>query len=461
MSLLAKLRKPAHAGAGHDVTTIGDVLVVHAGDGGTEEARSLAASLPADPGHQVVVADLPPESPVEAWQSLAAALPDGHRPVRLVPGRRPLYLGPHVGPWLAERIARPVLAPCGLVIESHAGLFVHYGPNTGWAWSRPGRAPEWAAKRFPRPAWESAEFAEVRALGAGAVVEPLPAGVWIRPGGPDGAFERGRVRLVRTVPCLLDAPTIVLGSPGLPGLDPAEVKEFWRALPERMRATARFVGFGGLAVPGEAPFGQALADVLGTPVLCCTGIPTGSPGVPDVFAVRRDGSHGWRPFAREIAYRPGDAQPRLCAHRAPIAGLPEVAPGVYRCAPDAVVEVVEAGLWIRPPGGASDVVTARTTPLDPARNLVRYEAADPARAERMRQVAESVIGRLDYPTRLVTELVPLVPPPAETPVGAVAEDSDGNAPLSPLTRPVSMPVSGPPLSRMAARLAGIQDRETR
>lgn len=459
MSLLAKLRKPAHAGIAHDVTMVGDVVVVHAGDGGTEEARSLAASLPADPGCQVVVADLPPESPVEAWESVAAALPDAQRPVRLVPGRRPRYLGPHVGPWLAERIARPVLAPCGLVIENHAGLFVHYGPNTGWAWFRPGRAPEWAAKRFPRPAWESPEFAEVRALGAGAVVEPLPAGVWIRPAGADSAFERGRVRLVRTVPCLLDAPTIVLGSPDVPGLDPVDVKEFWRALPDEVRAKARFVGFGGLAVPSGVPFGQALADVLEAPVLCCTGIPTGAPGVPDVFAVRQDGSHGWRPFVREIAYRPGDAQPRLGAHRAPIAGLPEVAPGVYRCAPDAVVEVVEAGLWIRPPGGAADVVTVRSTPLDPARNLVRYEAADPVRAERMRAVAESVIGRLDYPTRLVTDLAPLAPP-GEVPVAA-AEEFVAEASPVPSMVPAPMPVPEPNLSRMAARLAGFSARENR
>ncbi|GAA1982145.1 hypothetical protein [Amycolatopsis minnesotensis] len=407
MSLLAKLRKPARTGAGHDVTRVGEVLVVHAGDGGTAEARSLAASLPADPEHQVVVADLPPESPVELWESFAAALPDGQGPVRLVPGRRPLCFGSHVGPWLAERIARPVLAPYGLAIENGAGLFVHSGPRTGWGWFRPGRTPEWAAKRFPCPAWEAPEFAETRAVRGGAVAEPLPAGVWLRPGGADAVFERGRVRLIRTVPCLPDAPTIVLGSPDVPGLDLAEVKEFWRTLPGEVRARARFVAFGGLALPGDVSFGQALADALDAPVLCCTGIPVGSPRTPDVFALRQDGSHGWRPFAREVAYLPGDAQPRVCAHRAPIAGLPEVATGVYRYAPDAVVEVVEAGLWIRPPGGGADVVTTRTAPLDPARNLVRYEASDPVRAGRMRSVAESVIGRLDYPTRLVTGLVPV------------------------------------------------------
>ncbi|MEC3980820.1 hypothetical protein [Amycolatopsis sp. H20-H5] len=477
MSLSTRLRRFARAGAGHVATVVGEAVLVHARDGGTAEARALAASLPADPGHLVVVVDLPSESPVEVWESFAAALPQGRGPVRLVPGRHPRRLGPRAGQWLAERLGRAVLAPYGLTHQGAAGsLFVHSGEHTGWGWYRPGREPEWAAKRFPRPVWDSPAVAEVRPSGAGAVAEPLPAGMWIRPDGADDLFARGRVRLIRSLPCHPEALTIVLGSQDVPGLELTEIAVFWRTLPPDVRAKAWFVELGGVVVPEGTTLGQALADLLGEEVRCYTGFPVGSPEAPDVFTLRSDGSHGWNTFARGFAYRPRGVQPRLCAGQSPIADLRQVAPGVYQYSPDVVIEIVEAGLWVRSPEEIAAEATARTLPLDPVHNLVLYEAADPANAERMRGIAASVVDRLDYPTRLVTTLMPAAVPsgaePVEPvgPVGPVepvemAEDEatetgspwlSGRKDTMSLQPPVSGP-AGPPVSRLVARLDGISD----
>ncbi|GAA1991467.1 hypothetical protein [Amycolatopsis minnesotensis] len=467
MSLLTRLRRFSHTGKGGGVTEIGDVAVVHAGDGGTGEARALAAALPADPAHQVVVADLPCESPVEVWEAVAAAVPRDHRPVRLIPGRQPLEIGATVPPWFAQRLGRPVLAAYGRVHHGAGGaLFVHSGPRTGWGWFQPGQAPEWAAKRFPSPAWESPALAEVVAAGAGAVAEPVPAGMWIHPPGPGERFARERARLASALPCQQETPVFVLGSDEVPGLELGDVAAFWRALPPEVRGKAWFAVIGGVVVPGGGAAGPALAAAIGAEVSCYNGIPLGSPDSPAVLAPRRDGGRGWYPFARGLAYRPGDTRPRLRGHRAPIGGLPEIAPGVYRYAPDVAIEIVQAGLWVRPLENTG-AGTAWSVPLDPACAVVLYETTVQEKAERMHGVAQELVRRLETPARTVPTAVPPMPPAAEPEPEekeeAVADDAaDTGLPLlSRLleTTVMAVPVrpSGPPLSGLSARLEGLTD----
>ncbi|GAA1344842.1 hypothetical protein GCM10009660_35220 [Catellatospora bangladeshensis] len=435
MSLPARIRRWARAGGGPAGTRVGDVLVVSTSDGGTPQARALAAALPADPDHDVVVADLPPGAGADAWEAVAAALGRGRRPVRLVPGRHPRELAPDAGRWLAERLGRAVVAPRGPVHQGAAGaLFAHAGAGSGWVRSAPGREPVWEAKRFPRPAWESAAFTEVRRFGA-VVAEPLPAGVWLRPAGDDDLFAAARVGLTRAVPCRPHVPVVVLGCPGAPDLDPADVAAFRRSLSAPERAAVWFAPFGGVARPGGDEVGQVLADHLDAEVRCLAGVPVGSPDRPDVRAVRPDGSLGWSPFAQAFAHLPRRGAepppPRLCAHRPPVAGLPEVSPGVHWCAPDTVVEVVRAGLWVRPAEVAG--AAARTAPLDPMRNLVLYEAGDPAHVERLRAAAGTLLDRLDGATVLVSALLPTTALPLTTgapaagPPAAAAERGDAGS----------------------------------
>jgi hypothetical protein len=423
-------------------TRIGAAVVVHADDDATAEARVLAESLPADSEHELVVADLPPASTIEVWKSFAAALPRGRRPVRIVPGRQPREVAPHVWQWLADLTGRAVLAPYGRTHQAAGSLFVHSMDQSGWVSFGRGRAPAWKGKRFPQPAWDSVEVGRVRSAGLRGVAEPLPAGMWLRPDVGDGVLATGRARLTSTLPCLPDAPTIVLGARDAADLEVADIAAFWRTLPPNIAATARFARYGGVVLPDDVPFGQALADALDTEVCCYTGIPTGPPDALDVLTLRQDGSLGWSTFAQALAYRPrGAGATRLGAHRTPVSGLGEVAPGVYWYTTDIMLEIVQAGLWIRPAEQIADPAGVRTAPPDPAHNLLLYEATEPNKADRLREVAESLVNRLDDATRLVTRLLPstalsenapaTVPRPVGRPADAVSPSAEPTPPPQP------------------------------
>lgn len=410
MTLLTKFRKRAGDDAGFArIATIGAATVVHGVEGGTAEARTMAARLPPDSDHDLVVADLPPDAPVGVWESVASVIPKGRRPVRLVPGRHPREMNPQVAQWLAERLGRPVLAPYGATFQDTGGtVFVHPEPNSGWLRFQRGSAPSWEAQRFPSPAWDSPAVAEVRRLSATAVLEPLPAGVWLRTNAPDDWLAAARSKLARSVPCRLDVLMIILGGEHIPELPLEAISAFWTSLSEADRARARFIRFGPVEQAGGRGLGRAIADLLNTEIRCYTGIPVGAQDASDVVTLKGDGSHGWRTCAEQLVYRPHDIEPaRLCAYRPPIPGMPEVSPAVYRYTPEAVIEIVRAGLWIRSPGEPSHSAAVRSAPADPARQLLLFDGADVAQLTSMRSLAERLKESLDYPTRLVTAVLPV------------------------------------------------------
>jgi hypothetical protein len=384
-------------------TRIGEVVVVHTADGVTDEASALAETLTADPEHELVIADLPADSPQDVWKSFVAALPRGRRPLRVVPGRLPREIAPYVWQWVADRAGRPVLAPYGTVHSAAGGLFVHSLDQTGWVSFRRGAAPAWRGKRFPRPDWDSLEFGQVRVAGFRGVAEPLPGGMWLRPDVGQGALTTARARLTAALPCLPDAPLVVLGTRDALPIELSDVVAFVRSLPPALVAAARFVQYGEVATQRGGPLGQDLADALGTEVFAYTGIPTGSPAALDVLALRKDGSLGPSVFAQAYVYRPaGAGTGRLCAHRPPVPGLGEVSPGSYWYAQGIVVEVVRAGLWVRPAEQVTDPAGVRATPLDAQHNLVLYEETD-----RVREAAADLLNRLDETTRHATVLMPV------------------------------------------------------
>jgi hypothetical protein len=395
--------------------TIGHALVVHTATGITTEAELLAASLAADPDYDLVVADLPIDSPAGVWDSLASVVPRGRTGVRLVLVRQSDSLGPLAGYWLSERLGRTVVAPKGVVSQAEDGsLFVHSGRASGWTRFRKGQEPEWESKRFPRPAWDSPAVAEFHAIGEGSGAEPLPAGMWLRAQGPEAWLDSTRARLFRALPCRSGILTVVLGGLGIPELPLEAVGRFWATLPEDDRMRVRFVPYGPVRLPKEGDLGQALADLLDEEVVCYTGMPVGRVHASEVFTVRPDGSHGWNTYAQQFLYRPGKGAdiapgpPQLCGYRKPVEDLPEVAPGVYRCAPDAVLEVVQSGLWVRSPEEPAHAAAVRCAPADPVAPLLRYEVGDRKQPDHLRELAEGVLGRLDYSTRLASRLMPAI-----------------------------------------------------
>ncbi|MFC0547898.1 hypothetical protein [Kutzneria chonburiensis] len=384
--------------------TVGNALVVHLPNGMTEEAQALALGVAPDTEHDLVVLDLPVDLPVSIWESVAEVLPRRRRGVRLVIGGRSREGTALAGQWLAERINRPVLAPDGVVFPSAGGaLFVHSGQSSGWVRFQPGRPSAWDSKRFPRPAWDSRQTAETTVTSSTGVAEPLPGGFWIRPTGGDTVANQHRRALITAMPTQHETMTIVLGCPGLPALSLDDVARLWMKLPADVRANARFVQYG--PVSADGPYGQALADLLAERTGVYTGLPIGSPDAPVIRTVLPDGSPGWYPSAREIGYRPRES-PELRGYRAPIDGLNEIAPAVYWYAPDAVIEVVQSGLLVRPPQDGPNTPAVRALTIDPSLHTLAYDPAVDADEPRMLLLAQDVLARLDQRTRQMSRVLP-------------------------------------------------------
>ncbi|MEV5543064.1 hypothetical protein AB0L13_40215 [Saccharopolyspora shandongensis] len=453
--------EPALALASH---TVGNALVVHPEARMTEETQALAMSVALDTEHQMVIVDLPAGVPVSAWEQVVRLLPRHRRGVRLVLGGRPREATALTGQWLSERLGRTVVAPDGTIYRGAGGtLFVHSGKGSGWIRFRPGRTPEWEAKRFPRPSWDSGAIDPLPTSSVG-IADPIPGGVWIHAAARDSETGGHWSRLVRGMPCQPDVFTVVLGCPGTPPLSLDDVSRFWRGLDPQLRNRVRFVQYGPVRVPEGEALGQALADLLESPVVCYAGMPVGSPSAPDIYTVCGDGGLGWQVFAREIGYLPRthpefQATPALLSHRAPVAGLEQVGPTAYWYTPDAVVEVVQSGLWIRPPQDAQNVDAVRAERWSVGTGILAYDDADEKRAERMQTLARDVMARLDPATRVRSRLVAaselgqapiLVTGPAEgaltpeEPVWAASETVRMSAvpaevPALPAAEPVALP----------------------
>lgn len=411
MDLSLMRRGNGASGAPLDKQTIGNALVVHPAAGMTEEAQALALGVAADTEHDLVVVDLPVDSPISMWESVAKVLPRRRRGVRLVIGGRSRETTALAGQWLAERINRTVLAPDGSVIPNAGGtLFVHSGRGSGWVKFQPGRPPKWEAKRFPRPSWDSGLTAELTSTSSRGVAEPLPGGLWVRPVGFDQQQREHRGALARGLPAQRDTMTIVLGCPGCPPLTLDDVARLWARLPENVRANTRFVQYGPMSMPGGTTLGQALADLLGRDITFYPGLPVVAAQAIDVRTVLFDGRLGWTTFVREVGYQPrtpqGSPAPRLRDHRAPINGLDEISPAVYWYAPDAVIEVVQSGLLVRPPQDGPDTPAVRTITLDNSVNNLTFDAPSEDAVDRMRLLAEDVLARLDEHTRAMSRVLP-------------------------------------------------------
>ncbi|MFG2960344.1 hypothetical protein ACGF5O_42300 [Streptomyces sp. NPDC048291] len=261
-------------------TPVGDALLIHPKGRFDDRAAAFAGGITEDPLHTLAVVDLPGGALATEWESVARLLSSArYGSPRLVFGRS----GPDevrtACRRIADRLGRDVLAPDGdLVPTVDGGLFVPGEDGAAWLRFRPGHDPEPVAQRFPKPHWEFSVPTRTTPVGASAVVQPVPAGVWLRPSDRDPlAAHHGRaVAAAPTDPHLC---VVVLGSPGTPPLSPVDVARFWDTVLPGARPAVRFVLYGALDVPADHTVpGQALADVLGAPVVLYDTLPTAAPG---------------------------------------------------------------------------------------------------------------------------------------------------------------------------------------
>ncbi|WP_431923550.1 hypothetical protein [Micromonospora wenchangensis] len=383
---------------------VGNALVLHADERISAAARSLALAVAGDAENDIVVLDLHDGLPIGTWRSVATALRRQRRGIRLIVCGASTDTGALAAQWLCDRLRRPVVTPHGPTIRAADGTLMVGSADGGWVRYRPGRAPVRESRRHPAPAWDAAT-GSFRATSAVGAVEPLPGGVWIRDiRDPQVTSERWRW-LVSALPCQPDAMTVVLGCPGTPPLPVDDVARFWRSLDPDARRQARFVQYGPVDLPAGEVLGQRLADVLESPVVCFGGIPVGRPDRTRMRTVTPDGHLGWQVLARELRYAPRRtpgtpaAPPRILSHRAPTLLGDPVGPRSFRYAPDAVVEIVPSGLWVRADATPRTAGPVRAHPADPARHALIVDDTVPSRVARLRELAEDLAARLDPATR--------------------------------------------------------------
>ncbi|MCX4428690.1 hypothetical protein [Streptomyces mirabilis] len=395
---------PGAGGPALESRSVGTALLVHPRGFVDSRALNFTRRLAADPQHTLVVLDLPASPEDAVWDKVARSLARRGGSFRIVPGRGTREDVKQAAQLLADRLQRVVLAPDGTVVPAAGGaLFVPASHGLGWLRYRPGMPSVPESRRFPKPQWEFSVPDQPRPTGAGGMVEPLPGGAWIRGTWEDAAAPEHRQWLIDQFVGHPDQIGVALGSPGTSALPLEEVSAFWDTLPPTARPMVRFLPYGPVAVPSGTPLGQALADLLGEPVVVHAGVPTpgADGGAPVVRTIGRDGRLSWRPYAEQFGFLPrsqtgGRAQAPLPLNtRVPVGDIPAIGHGVYQYAPDVVLEVVQSGLWVRPAVEPPDRHTVRSAPADPVYPAILYDETNPMAADRMRYISYELLRGLD------------------------------------------------------------------
>ena len=268
-------------------------------------------------------------------------------------------------PAMAQRLADAwgieVIAPAAGVMIVPGGSLFALGtdpPEPGWRSFRPGMKPTPLGRRSPAPLWQSALARLSGQTAQGWVVEQVPAGIFVRPGGVPRAGN-----LCYAVPVDGDHLTVLVGGSEsddteIPAQDLAALLV---ALPETTRSGVR------LAPCGSAdllPVGQDTAEILGTEVEVLTGLPLviGSDTEPEVrpVVIGADAEPTWVPFVEAVACRPYGADgtdrvpaPRLVRWHSPVSDADRTeSSGALPLSDRWQVNVTRAGLVVGPRGEA-------------------------------------------------------------------------------------------------------------
>ncbi|NUL07923.1 hypothetical protein HRW07_32895, partial [Streptomyces lunaelactis] len=432
---------------------VGDAVLIPPKGEPDRRALAFAERLARDVQNTLVVIDLPAGAVDRECEAVARLLSrDRYGTLRLVFGRGTREEIRTAGQRIADRLAREVLVPDGRVVPTLAGgLFIPSDQGDGWLRCRPGRPAQRDSRRFPKPHWEFSTPARPLPTGTHTVAEPVPGGVWVRDIRTEPSAAH-RKRLVEDLPTHPDLLLVIVGSPGAPAVGLDDLARFWDTVLPNARAAVRFVLYGAVDVPAAVAPGQEMANALGHPVVLCAGLPAGAPGSGDMEVSAGDATPGRRPYADELSYVPVRAghapPPALSGLRPPLDGVPEIATGLYQYAPDAVLEVVQSGLWLRPPAeppGANDI---RRVPAAPGHAILHVDRGAPQTvqtAERMLALAEDIRQRLCAGTGADILLAPTEEPSALVPLGG----ANGPAPTPLGTAPAA---AAPPAGRPAPAL---------
>ncbi|MER5700152.1 hypothetical protein ABT255_58605 [Streptomyces mirabilis] len=357
------------------------VYLVHAGRRPGSPLIETAALLGPDPAGQVsvVVGDPLGEAGVDGLCALLGPTLEecrnaGARILRLVMSGA---AGESSGAGSAARrlsdlSGLDVLATVGAAVVVPGGaLFSPHLPERpgGWWHFSPGRAPRPLGPRLPIPDWGPALERISLDIAEDHVVEPVPAGLLVRPAG--NGSERVDA-LSYAVPLDAQRPLVLVGAPDAPPVSPEVLADVFAALPGPLRETARLLPADGRDALAT---GQAVADLLGIEVQVSNGMPVilhreaTARTNPSLRLVGPDGTAGLRPYVEAAACLPAvrgrRRVPRVEAWRRPADGFaPGEAPGSLVLDRHWQVAVTPTGLWVGRRGTEPPEISGR--PVDPA-----------------------------------------------------------------------------------------------
>lgn len=365
-------RAPGGTAAPLTVSDAGERMhLVHAGDEPGGWLTELAVRLgPVRPGEAVVLVGTPlyETDRVDLCDLLAPVLEadkDAH--VRLLllvmsTGAEDCGSRPSAARLISERWGFDVLAASGAALVAPDGsLFSPDLPGEpgGWWHFAPDTVPRPVSSRLPVSGWEAALKGMAGQEVAGHVVEPVPAGLVVRPSGPVSAVAR---TLPHTVPPDRAGPQLIVASSAVPAAVPAVVMA---ALPESVREATRLLS---LDVRSVVRTGHQVARLMGTPVRVGLGLPvivrgalrdgaSAGDATTELRTIDAGGVPSWRPFAQTVvcgpASGPDAARVRVTEWRVPAASLSGgTEPDALPLDRNWEAAVTPAGLWIGPRGEA-------------------------------------------------------------------------------------------------------------
>ena len=330
------------------IDKVGQCLLVS--DGRVSRRGSMVArTLPVEDGRiAVVVPDSVTVRVAELVERLWRWVPAAWESVRLVmaDAASPGGSDRPVAQQLSEMLGVEVVAPSGSLLAVPDGsLFVmgngRDAGNGAWARFRPGRAVEVVGRRFPVPEWEHDLAGFVDPGIAGVEVAEVPAGLWMRWAGRTSSTDLGFA-----VPMHSSSMALLVSRAGDPPLRNADVRRLLQALPVALWDCLTVVPYGDEPIAG-ARLGAVVSVATNRVVPVRTGLALCRPGGGvQVVAVGGDGEPAWSPFAHTMAWPPHGGS-RLLGWVAPAGHLLPVGPGQLQLNERWLVEVVEAGLWLR------------------------------------------------------------------------------------------------------------------
>ncbi|WP_028193600.1 discoidin domain-containing protein [Salinispora pacifica] len=373
----------------------------------------VARSLPVPPGEVAVLGR--PSGSVD-WRDVADAL------LAVVSARAVVWLavpgggspdtsGQVPAAVLAEHAGFEVLAPAGRLEPIPGGtLFAdegwrRFGAESSSSSDGGGQPDPAVGRRFPAPRWQPA--VDPPADGgsvAGLLQAPIPAGLWVYPDAPDQPAPGGDDPAY-AIPVDADRPVLLVGRPGVAAPDPDAVMAVADALPSALRGRLTVVPHG----PGATVSAQVcemLARRWACTVTMAAGVPTlhhDNRLVPVV--VDSEGVGRWAPPISRLAFAPS-GQPSPAGPVDFLVGLARVEPDAYQLTSEWVVEVVQSGVWLRPPLSGESTPAVRERPWQSGRMAIVVGVPGAPLDGEARRALRELLVRLPAPVRGRVDLYP-------------------------------------------------------